>query len=297
MALQSPDPMDAIAEAVNGSIFARNGIFVERMARDDGELPEIATSVSPPLPSTRVVLAEHWKFATQELVGDSPSQRTDYIGAVMSDWFERLWTMHTERTRHYHTVVHLEEMCHYFQLVRALQGQLGDNFPADSMVGPEYSFAVLLAIFFHDAVYDAKSLTNEEDSATLFLSFADEAGIDQHKKQLIKTYILATKKHEASQESGSPALSLFLDLDMAVLGKQEEAYIKYAALIREEFSFVPHEIYCEKRADILETFLKQTRIYGTSVMFNALEDRARANLLTEVASLRNGVIPCSGDDE
>ena len=69
--------------------------------------------------------------------------------------------------------------------------------------------------------------------------------------------------------------------------------MQYAALIRKEFSFVPYDVYCEKRADILETFLQQPRIYGTSVMYKALEDRARANVRKEIESLRQGVIPCA----
>ena len=47
----------------------------------------------------------------------------------------------------------------------------------------------------------------------------------------------------------------FLDADMAVLGKQPAAYDHYAALIRKEYQHVPHDTYCEKRADILESFL------------------------------------------
>lgn len=52
---------------------------------------------------------------------------------------------------------------------------------------------------------------------------------------------------------------LFLDLDMAVLGKNwSPAYTSYAYCIRQEYSFVPRDVYCTKRAEILTRFLSTT---------------------------------------
>jgi predicted metal-dependent HD superfamily phosphohydrolase len=284
--MASLDPLDTIAEAVRSSPFASNGNFDERIPIADDADPR----------STRDFLAQQWRLATQELVKLSQHSSSSSIEAHLSDWFDQLWQLHTETTRHYHTVVHLEEMCHYFQIVRSLQQQLTEGaFPADTMTTQEDSSTVKLAIFFHDAVYNGMSSTNEEDSAKLFESFAGDVGIEHYRKQQIVDFILATKKHEVSQEKNTAALSLFLDLDMAVLGKQEAAYMQYAALIRKEFSFVPRFIYCEKRATILETFLQQPRIYGTSVMYKALEGRARANVRKEIELLRARVIPGAND--
>jgi len=78
---------------------------------------------------------------------------------------------------------------------------------------------------------------------------------------------------------------------MAVLGKQPMAYLAYAALIRQEYHHVPHAVYCNKRAEILEDFLKQSQIYGTSVFVQALEQRARDNVRQEIQLLRRGQIP------
>lgn len=66
-------------------------------------------------------------------------------------------------------------------------------------------------------------------------------------------YILATKSHPVDRRADP--LSCFLDADMAVLGKRPEAYDGCAALIREEYRHVPHDVYCEKRADILADFI------------------------------------------
>lgn len=304
--MASKDPLDIIVEAVKGSPFARNIRFDVRLDGVGSTDKDDTTSSSPDKPcptgmNTRDFLVQQWKLATQQCVDSSQQTKThtnySSCGIVMSAWFDTLWTMHTEPTRHYHSPVHLEEMCHYFQIFRSLQDQLGDVFPADAMINPEDVSAVLLAIFFHDAVYDTKSSTNEEDSASLFESFADEAEIDHQRKQQIVAFILATKNHQVAQGVSLSTLSLFLDLDMAVLGKEETAYMQYAALIRKEFSVVPRDVYCEKRAEILETFLRQPRIYGTSVMWKAFEDRARANVRKEIESLRAGVIPSTDDGE
>jgi predicted metal-dependent HD superfamily phosphohydrolase len=111
-------------------------------------------------------------------------------------------------------------------------------------------------------------------------------------ESFVTQLILATKKHEVSADN-PPCLALFLDLDMAVLGKEMPAYLKYASLIREEYAHVPHEVYCEKRADILENFLTQDQIYGTQAMLEAFEQRARDNVAREIGTLRRGQIPGS----
>jgi len=193
--------------------------------------------------------------------------------------------MHSETTRHYHTTVHLWEMLQYFDLLRSLQYG-----PAQQQEGEEVTITVL-SVFFHDAVYNGKSSTNEEDSAKLFETFAEELSVSPAIKSKVADFILGTKKHRVESNGSESVLSLFLDLDMAVLGKQTTAYNHYAARIRNEYSFVEDNEYCSKRADVLDSFLQQPRIYGTAVMHQALEEQARLNLRNEIESLRKGVIP------
>jgi predicted metal-dependent HD superfamily phosphohydrolase len=95
-----------------------------------------------------------------------------------------------------------------------------------------------------------------------------------------------------------PYLQIFLDADMAVLGKSWEAYQYYASLIRQEYKYVPHDLYCEKRAEILQSFIGSVggdskTVYLNEHMREALEDRAIANLKREIAILQKGDIPGS----
>jgi predicted metal-dependent HD superfamily phosphohydrolase len=229
------------------------------------------------------------------------------------EWFHRVWELHTDNSRHYHTAVHLLEMCQLFDAAcaslaasaaassshhhpEAEEEEIDDDAGNNDRHPPLPSYhteAILLAIFFHDAVYDATSSRNEEDSAHLFRSFAAEtAAIDESTIRDVVDWIMATKTHQVSSSSlpPNPNLQLFLDLDMAVLGKTATAYAHYANLVRREYQHVPLAVYCEKRATVLQDFLRQPHIYGTDLFRTALERRARENLAHEIESLRRGAI-------
>jgi predicted metal-dependent HD superfamily phosphohydrolase len=255
-------------------------------------------------------------------------------------WFQKLWNMHTNYTsRFYHTVVHLEEMCFYLQLVTTTKNMKPPNEPPfhgcnndstltltrtsqakaegnpsllhdDEEVWIPLSIKSLLlfSIFFHDAIYNVHSSTNEEDSAILFeASFAKYTNLHPLQVQLVVAYILATKHHTIPETTTTYSttslvdhdhslpydpLSLFLDLDMSVLGKDSLAYHQYSILIRNEYSYVPADTYCHKRAEILEQFLTQSKqIYHTTIFYEAFETRARNNLRQEILLLRQGIIP------
>lgn len=269
--------IEDLAALFNKSDVNCNGEFDPNKLEQEGEVTGLDQVGHGEKLSVRSFLRMHWKRATQDLKATADDKDA---------WFERIWNEYSEEGRHYHTTVHLHEMLTYFEL------SWQTNFPPESGRSDDEEQALLLATFFHDAIYNVRSGTNEEDSAVLFQSFADEMGMDSEAPCLrskVVDYILATKKHVVSEDN-PPALSLFLDMDMAVLGKEKKAYLQYAALIRKEYSYVPHAEYCEKRADTLESFL-QHPIFGTRVMYQSFEEKARENLQNEIESLRKGVIP------
>jgi predicted metal-dependent HD superfamily phosphohydrolase len=195
-----------------------------------------------------------------------------------SRWWKRIVDLYSARDRAYHTLVHIKEMLGYVELL-----------------GYSDNVAMVLSVFFHDAIYNPKSSCNEEDSAQLFHEFCREAGpVEDHSlEHTVVQYILATKAHKLPDEAQpDECLSLFLDIDMAVLGKEEKAYLQYAAVVRREYHFVDKGLYCRKRAQILGKFLQESRIYLSKSMWEALEDSARTNLRKEIELLEAGVIPC-----
>jgi predicted metal-dependent HD superfamily phosphohydrolase len=232
-------------------------------------------------PSLQDELRVHWGAAVpSSLAATSTSTSTEC-------WFDRIYRQHNEAGRYYHTAVHLKEMLDYLQLLSPPQ--------------EEFVRSLRLAIFFHDVVYDPQSNRNEKDSAKLFQVFCNESTVDdddenssipttiQHQ---VVTLILATETHQIIPGTDDESLQeIFLDLDMAVLGKDSKAYLAYAALIRKEYSCVPRQVYCEKRAEILQGFLQKPRIYLSPPFHRALEEPARRNLQEEINLLQKGVIP------
>ena len=227
---------------------------------------------------------------------------------IINRWFNKLCDLHSEPDRYYHTLCHLEEM---FALVDILLTQLKEDLSkhssCDGIDFNLYTGIVHQSIFFHDAIYNAKSATNEEDSAALFKQFAQELSeavddsltISKEIVMIIDKFIIATKSHVLDEDMNDVQiefLKIFLDADMAVLGKQSDAYNYYAAMIRKEYQHVPRDVYCTKRAEILESFVgkigqKEKTVFTNKYMLESLENRAVENLKNEISILKSGCIP------
>ena len=78
---------------------------------------------------------------------------------------------------------------------------------------------------------------------------------------------------------------LFLDLDLAILGKEENEYYKYSKNIRMEYSHVPDHIYNEKRKNLLNIFLNKDQIFYTTHFQKKYESQARKNISGEIQLL------------
>jgi predicted metal-dependent HD superfamily phosphohydrolase len=184
--------------------------------------------------------------------------------------FDRLVAAHSEPHRHYHNLEHVVEV---LKVVGRL-AKLADD-----------PTAVQFAAWFHDAVYDPTSKTNEADSAELARVNLGELGIVPELTAKVATLILLTT-HAATPDS--PDANVLLDADLAILGAGEARYRRYADAIRREYAHVPDEAYRAGRAAVLEGFLARDRIYRTDVLFLEGEATARRNLAAEIQHLRTG---------
>jgi predicted metal-dependent HD superfamily phosphohydrolase len=217
-------------------------------------------------------LRKRWMTVVSPLLRDDASIRCWW-------WWDRIVSLHSAPDRRYHTLMHLHEMMGFLDIMKQSRNPI-----------------MILAVFFHDAIYDAKSSTNEEESAKLFQEFcADVHASNSDIEASVVQYILLTKSHIVPQDSDDFTLALFLDIDMAVLGKEESAYLHYAGLIRHEYHFVERSVYCEKRAEVLTSFLRESQIFASAPMREALEEQARRNLLKEIELLKSGIIPGEAD--
>lgn len=241
-------------------------------------------------------LRERWNIACMTLwqVNDDELLENQEI---FKKWFGFVLDKYMEEKRCYHTVKHLIEMFCFLDILIEVQ-------PYKLNCSAEKHATLVMATFFHDVIYDPLSSTNEEDSAEYFKKFilaVEKVNNDDILKgprnspsslETIVKYIIATKQHTIPNSlSQDYFLKIFLDIDMSVLAKEWKAYVGYASLIRQEYIHVNHEIYCEKRAEILTNFLSAGSIFHSDDMKKEFELRASENLRQEINMLKTGEIP------
>ena len=141
--------------------------------------------------------------------------------------FNKLIAAYSEKQRAYHTLQHLYECLVLLDLIRA---DLND------------AYAVALALWFHDAVYDPQAKDNELKSAELFEQYlSQDWSIDIVQK--IKRWILATQMHKATDELD---LQFLLDIDLAILAASPERFAEYEQQIQQEYAWVDPDVYSFK---------------------------------------------------
>lgn len=154
--------------------------------------------------------------------------------------------------------------------------------------------AVELAIFFHDIIYNPKATggKNEDDSAVVWEQFAQQclpagAPLGKRKGELITkvfAWIVQTKHHRCA-DSDPMDCRLFMDFDMAVLGRPWPEYEAYSKQIRQEFIHVPEALFCMARASFLKTTAAAPSIFTTAAFKDSHESQARKNALQEMEIL------------
>lgn len=188
---------------------------------------------------------------------------------------ERQWqlieTYYTEPHRHYHTLAHLQYL-------------LQQLLPVKRNV--ENWEALLLALYYHDLVYNTARNDNEEQSAELAAHYLQGTQIPKESILLCRQHILATKSHVAHQSHDT---NLFTDADLSVLGSTPEAYLTYAKQIRQEYSHTPYAQYVKGRTTVLQHFLQLPFIYKTAP-FQHLQVRAKENMVNEITLLQQAAI-------
>lgn len=174
----------------------------------------------------------------------------------------------SEPWRRYHTVDHLAAV-----LIRA--DQLSDH--ADDLD------AVLLAAWFHDAVYELGRGENEERSALLAERELPRLGVGRVRVvEVARLVRLTADHHPVSGDRNGEALC---DADLAVLGGSPDEYGAYASAVRDEYRSVPDEAFRKGRADVLRQLLALPGLFRTPTGRRRWEERARRNLHDEQARL------------
>jgi len=201
--------------------------------------------------------------------------------ALGEDLLERYEQPH----RKYHTSVHLSEM------LTALKTLYKRHHTATPR-------AVLLAAWFHDAVYEANPGEDEAASAdlarTALTPLASTGFLTNRGVTAIAHLIELTASHQLAdgiEEYTSGALTradaaFFLDADLAILAADSPRYTRYVAGVRAEYAHYAPDAFTRGRAAILQGFLNRTAIYASDTAHLLWDAPARLNLRTELEGYR-----------
>ncbi|MDP3870865.1 metal-dependent hydrolase [Phenylobacterium sp.] len=194
-------------------------------------------------------------------------------GRIDAGQFEKIWSalIHawSEPQRAYHRLDHLLSCLVEWRSIR--------HDEADDA-------RLVLALCFHDAIYDPTAKDNEERSADWALAAGRQLGLTAEDLTAVAQMILATKAHAVAPDEATRRL---LDIDLSVLGASPERFAAYDAGIREEYRHVPETVYRRVRAQVLQSFLDRRPLYLTSEFRERYESPARANLRAAIDRLRS----------
>lgn len=184
---------------------------------------------------------------------------------------QKLWNeiaqKHSEKGRHYHTLIHLENLV--IELSQVQQDIEDWN-------------TLLFAVFYHDSVYNVLKNDNEETSALLAVERLTQLGVAPENRLRCRLHILATKGHQTMDDGDT---NLFTDADLSVLGKPWEVYEAYSRQVRQEYHIYPGLVYKPGRKKVLQHFLQMPQIYKTPFFYQQYEQQARVNLQQELDRL------------
>ena len=198
---------------------------------------------------------------------------------------ENLLARYEQPHRKYHTSVHLSEM---LTALKTLYEQHHTATPR----------AVLLAAWFHDAVYEANPGEDEAASAdlarTALTPLASTGSLTNREVTAIAHLIELTASHQLAdgiEEYTSGALTradaaFFLDADLAILAADSPRYTRYVAGVRAEYAHYAPDAFTRGRAAILQGFLNRTTIYASDTAHLLWDAPARLNLRTELEGYR-----------
>lgn len=187
--------------------------------------------------SDLLYLWQKWSWAHREY-GVWPSIRQ----------FHRILKAYSEKHRAYHTLQHLVDC---FRII-------DQHYPHQKIDGIYY---VVMAIFFHDIVYEVKTgARNEEESAEIAFQYSYKI-FGAHFSDTIHRLILQTKTHTLP-DTASLIDQIMNDVDMHVLARAWPSYLEYARGVWAEYSVYGKDVYRTNRIKFLRG-LDMSKVFYT----------------------------------
>lgn len=202
--------------------------------------------------------ATRFRALWQRCVMSPPSPSA---GTVFADLRARL----DAPGREFHNLGHIDECLRHLDTVAS---RLAD--PA----------AVEMALWFHDAVYEAGDPANERRSADLFLAQAN--GASPAFRRRVVGLIMATERKQAPRTQDARFID---DIDLAGFGGSWSSFAHNSERLRREFASMSDDDYSRGQWRFLSRLRRRPRFFRTPYFRDRYEARAHANLDRLLADL------------
>lgn len=181
---------------------------------------------------------------------------------------DALLAAYADPARGYHDVRHLSEVLDRLQELAAA-GATFDRTP------------VLLAAWFHDAVYDGERDAEERSAA--WAEHALPGLVDDATVAEVARLVRLTESHRPDDaDVNGCALS---DADLGILAAPQHRYDEYAAAVRAEYRHLTDDVFIAGRADVLRELTAKPRLFHTAYALSHWEEPARRNVERELSVL------------
>ncbi len=180
---------------------------------------------------------------------------------------DELLAAYAGANRGYHDQRHLTEVLDHLELLAAEAADL---------------HLVVLAAWFHDAVYEGTG-SDEERSAALARARLEAAGLLSADVDEVSRLVLLTASHRPDDRDLNG--QVLCDADLAILAADPARYADYVAGVRLEYARVPDDEFRHGRAAVLRGLLAKPSLFHTDLGRSSWEQAARANVERELREL------------
>ena len=196
-----------------------------------------------------------------------------------TDVRDRLVATYADPARGYHDLQHLREVLDH---VAQLAGPGIDR------------QAVVLAAWFHDAVYTVSTssttpdgwfgeASDEERSAQLAEHELGRTGVPKETVAEVARLVRLTESHDPAGDDRNG--QVLCDADLAILAADPARYADYVAGVRREHTALSDDQFAAGRAAVLRGLLARPAIFRTPTARARWEEGARANIRAELSRL------------
>ena len=187
-------------------------------------------------------------------------RKLDLSGSDVDSWMA-LSKLHSTPPRAYHNLKHVWDCLEQLDTAPPLSDTERD--------------CIEMAIWWHDSVYDSRSDDNEAKSAEQFTQFATTAGVKLEMISEVKRLIICTQHKVPAND---PSRMILQDIDLSILGREQDVFDTYEKQIREEYDWVSECDYRKGRSEFLRGLEKRPSIFLTKPFQDRYERQARLNL-------------------